>query len=114
MCNKSKIILSVIGVVVSVALLVMTAILAEKMIISASLAVVLTIVSVILVFIAIMFAAKLDYETGVYECRNCGHIFKPMFKAYFFGAHTLTKRYLSCPECGKLTWCKRKTAEKEE
>ena len=114
MRNKSKIILSIIGVVASIALLVITAVLAEEAIISAASAVALTVISVILVFLAIFFAAKVDYETGVYECRNCGHIFKPTFKAYILGAHTLTTRCLKCPECSKSTWCKRRTVEKGE
>lgn len=111
---KKQIISSIVGVVASIALLVVTAILAEEAIINASLAVVLTIISVILVFVAISYAAKVDYETGVYECRNCGHTFKPTFKSYILGAHTLTTRCLKCPECGRPTWCKRKTAGKGE
>ncbi|MBQ7120244.1 MAG: hypothetical protein IJO09_08525 [Oscillospiraceae bacterium] len=114
MSKKSKIILSIIGVVASVAFLVITAILAEEAMISASLAVVLTVIAIILIFIAISFAAKVDYETGVYECRNCGYTFKPTFKAYFFGMHTITTRRLKCLECGKSTWCKRRSVEKGE
>ena len=114
MKNKGKIILSIVGVVLSIALLVITAILAEEAVISAASAVVLTIISVFFVFVAIAFAAKVDYETGVYECRNCGHTFKPTFKAYILAVHTLTTRCLKCPECGKSTRCKRRNAEKGE
>ncbi len=114
MSSKKQIAVSIIGVVASVALLVVTAILAEEVIISASLAVVLTIISVILVLVAISYAAKVDYKTGVYECRNCKNTFKPTFMSYFLGAHTLTTRGLKCPECGKTTWCKRRTIEKAE
>ena len=108
MSNKGKIILSVIGVVLSIALLVVSTILTEDKIINPVLATVLIIISVILVFIAIFFAAKIDYETGVYECRKCGHTFKPTFKAYVWGAHTLTTRHLKCPECNEKSWCTRK------
>ena len=108
MKNKGNIILSVIGVVLSIALLVVSTILAEEALISPATATVLIIISVILVFIAIFFAAKVDYETGVYECRKCGHTFKPTFKAYVWGAHTLTTRHLKCPECNEKSWCTRK------
>ena len=108
MKNKGNIILSVIGVVLSIALLVVSTILAEEALISPATATVLIIISVILVFIAIFFAAKIDYETGVYECRKCGHTFKPTFKAYVLGAHTLTTRHLKCPECNEKSWCTRK------
>ena len=114
MSNKRKMVLSAIGFIASLALLVVTAMLAEEAIISAPLAVALVTFSVILVIISVCFLAKLDYETGVYECRNCGHIFKPTFAAYIFGMHSLATRYLKCPECDKSTWCKRRSAEKGE
>lgn len=112
MSNKKRIVLSIFGVVASIALLIATATLAEEAIISAALAVALTIISVILVIVTISYAAKVDHETGVYTCRNCGHTFKPTFKAYILGMHTLTTRCLKCPECDKTTWCKRISAEK--
>ena len=108
MKNKGNIILSVIGVVLSIALLVVSTILAEEVLISPATATVLIIISVILVFIAIFFAAEVDYETGVYKCRKCGHTFKPTFRAYVWGAHTLTTRHLNCPECNEKSWCTRK------
>ena len=110
MSQKTRIILSVIGVVISMALLVISAVLAEEAVISPVLATVLTTTSAVLVFVAVSFAAKADYETGVYECRQCGNVFKPTFKAYLWGAHTLTTRYLKCPKCEEKSWCKRKKA----
>ena len=109
MSNKFRIILSVIGVAISIGLLVISTILAEEALISPVTATVLIIISVILVFIAIFFAAKVDYETGVYECRKCGRTFKPTFKAYILGAHSLTTRCLKCPKCNEKSWCKRKS-----
>ena len=111
MSNKTRILLSVIGVVISTALLVISAILAEEAVISPVLATVLVIISVILVFVAISFAAKVDYETGVYECRKCGHTFKPTFKSYVWGSHTLTTRHLKCPKCEERSWCRRKMVQ---
>ena len=111
MNNKTKIFLSVIGFVISMALLAISTILAEKAVISPALAVMLVVLSTVLVFVAIFFAAKVDYETGIYECRKCGNIFKPTFKAYIWGAHSLTTRHLKCPKCGEKSWCKRKMAK---
>ena len=108
MSNKGKIIIASFGVVISIAVLSVSAVLAENAVISPALAVILTTVSVILTFVAIFFAAKVDYETGVYECRKCGHTFKPTFKAYILGAHSLTTRCLKCPKCEEKSWCKRK------
>ena len=111
MSNKGKIIISVIGVVVSITLLVISSILAEEEIITPAIAITLTAVSTVLVLIAVFYAAKVDYETGVYECRKCGHTFKPNFKAYILGVHTLTTRHLKCPKCEEKSWCRRKTAQ---
>ncbi len=106
---KGKIIIvSVLGVVLSIALLVVATVLAEEKIINPAAAIILIAISVALVWIAISYAAKVDYETGVYECRKCGHTFKPSFKEYIWGAHTLTTRYLKCPECKERSWCLRK------
>lgn len=105
--NKIKIILSIALFASSLALLVVSAFLAENAYITPIIAIVLIVVSFVFVFIATFHLAKVDYETGVYECRKCGHIFKPTFKAYLFGAHTLTTRCLKCPECERKSWCKR-------
>ena len=111
MSNKTRLILSVIGVVISTALLVISTILAEEAVIGPTLATALLAISTALVFIAVFFAAKVDYETGVYECRKCGHLFKPTFKAYIMGAHSLTTRCLKCPKCEEKSWCRRKTTK---
>ena len=111
MSNKRKTILSVIGVVISITLLTISSILAEEEIITPVIAITLIAVSAVLVLIAIFYAAKVDYETGVYECRKCGHTFKPTFKAYIWAAHTLTTRHLQCPKCNEKSWCRRKMAQ---
>jgi DNA-directed RNA polymerase subunit RPC12/RpoP len=108
MSNKRKIIISVIGVAISITLLAISSILAEEKIINPAIAITLTAVSTVLVLIAIFYAAKVDYETGVYECRKCGHTFKPTFKAYILGVHSLTTRHLKCPKCEDKSWCRRK------
>ena len=107
MSTKRKLISAVAAILISVALLVTTAILAEEAIITPLPAVALTLISVAAVLAAISYAAKVDYETGNYQCRKCGSIFKPSFREYFFGAHTLTTRHLKCPKCNRISWCKR-------
>lgn len=111
MSKKIKIVLSVIGVVISIVLLAVSTALAEKGVIRPISATMIIIISFCLLFFTIFFAAKVDYETGEYECRKCGHIFKPTFKAYILGTHTLTTRYLKCPRCEKKSWCKRKIVQ---
>lgn len=50
-------------------------------------------------------AATLDVKAGYYKCPKCGHLFVPTIKDYVKGYHTLTKRRLTCPECGKTGMC---------
>ncbi len=50
----------------------------------------------------------LTVDAGVYECPVCGKKFIPSMKDFIFGMHTLTKRQLKCPRCGKKSFCKKK------
>lgn len=105
---KKKIILSAVGMALSTALLIISAFLAEYKITDEKTSIILIVFSMILLFIAVFYTAKTELNMYVYECRNCGYTFKPSFKEYLIGAHTLKKRYLKCPECGEKTWCHRK------
>lgn len=52
-------------------------------------------------------AAEGERTIGYYKCKACGERFIPTFGAYTLGIHILTTRYLRCPKCGKVTWCKK-------
>ena len=49
----------------------------------------------------------LDNEIGDFECVKCGEHFTPSYGAYIMGMHTITRRHLRCPKCGKKSWCKK-------
>ena len=51
-------------------------------------------------------AAMLEVEAGYYECPYCKALFVPTMSEYVKGYHTLTKRKLTCHECGKTGMCK--------
>lgn len=106
---KRRLIIAVLSVLLSIALLVATVILAENSTITPIAAVVLTLLSVAALFAAIFYAARLDYETGNYECRKCANEFRPPFGEHILGPHTLTTRYLRCPACKEKSWCRRKS-----
>ena len=40
-----------------------------------------------------------------YVCPECHCTFKPKFSAMLWAAHTQKTRRLTCPECGKKSWC---------
>ena len=51
---------------------------------------------------------KHNAEIGYFECAECHERFIPSVKDYTFGLHTLKKRKLTCPKCGKKTWCSKR------
>lgn len=65
-------------------------------------------IAVVIIAIAVGVACVLDREAGVYECPKCGERFVPTMKAYVLGAHTITRRRLKCPHCGKRSYCIRR------
>lgn len=112
MKNRGKTVLAAFCMVLGVTALIICDVLVDKKIITGIEAVAATVVSMALFVVSVFYVSKVDYDTGVYKCRNCGHIFKPEFKAYIMGPHTLKMRKLKCPECNEKTWCTRKRAEK--
>ncbi len=76
-------------------------------------AVLLIVLSVIIFILGLSVAICIDYNLCVYKCRNCGHEFKPTLKAYLWSVHTVTSRYLKCPDCGKKSFCKSKCGRSE-
>lgn len=57
---------------------------------------------------AIAVACVLDRDAGVFECTECGERFVPDMKSYIMAPHTLTKRKLKCPACGRKSYCKKR------
>ena len=51
-------------------------------------------------------AAMLEIKAGYYECPHCKALFVPTMNEYVKGYHTLTKRKLTCHECGKCGMCR--------
>lgn len=51
-------------------------------------------------------AARLEAKAGHYECPHCGALFVPTMADYVKGYHTLTRRRLTCPACGKTDMCR--------
>ncbi len=69
--------------------------------------VLLIIMSVLIIIVGISAAVVLDIQAGAFECPHCNNRFVPTAKEYVFSVHTLTKRKLTCPKCGKHAYCKK-------
>lgn len=64
--------------------------------------------AVVIIICGIACAVALEFDAGKYECRKCGHKFVPTVTEYVNAAHTITRRHLKCPNCGKKSWCIRR------
>ena len=51
-------------------------------------------------------AAALDRRAGCFECPHCRARFVPSARDYVKGYHTLTRRRLTCPSCGRTALCR--------
>jgi len=106
---------SIRKIIISVIVCVITILAGCTLIIVAGLAELETWLRVLLIAIAVVVmaggiavAVLEDISAGTYECSHCGARFVPSAKSYIFGAHTITKRKLTCPKCGKRSYCKRR------
>lgn len=112
--NKKRITLSIIVVaitIISMTTLVMISGLAQ---IPDMARIALIVIAVVIMVAGIGVAAVLDMDAGVYECPHCGERFVPSFKAYLMGAHSITRRHLKCPHCGKSSFCRRRLSTDKE
>ncbi|WP_304202276.1 MerR family transcriptional regulator [Lactobacillus intestinalis] len=49
--------------------------------------------------------SKYYYDNVEYVCPNCGDVFIPSFLAFNLAPHTPKFRKLTCPKCGKKSYC---------
>lgn len=73
--------------------------------------IVLIVLAVIIYIIGIGVACVLDREAGVFECPECGQRFVPTMKEYIMGPHTILRRKLRCPNCGKKSYCRKRLSK---
>lgn len=104
--NKKRMILSVIcGVITIIAVcsLVVIAAYIEMPVMARIGVLVLALVTAVA---GIGAAAVLEVKAGYYECPHCKALFVPTMSEYVKGYHTITRRRLTCHECGKTSMCK--------
>ena len=104
--NKKRMALSVIcGCVTVIAVCALVA-LASFLEVAAGWRVALLALALLTAAAGIAAAAMLEASAGYYQCPNCQELFVPTMGAYVKCYHTLTKRRLKCPHCGKVSMCK--------
>ena len=65
----------------------------------------LIVISIVIFVVGIGVCAALEMRYAQFKCAKCGERFYPSKAAYIMGAHTIMKRHLKCPKCGKRNWC---------
>ena len=112
--NKRKLILEFVVVMITLLASCTLIMVSGLAMIETWLRITLIIIAVITMFGGIFVAAVLEMTAGYFECTKCGTYFLPTKTAYIMGAHTITRRHLKCPCCGKRTWARRRLSQDEK
>lgn len=104
--SKRKIILSVMVAVLTIIGALPLFLLSGLLAIAVWLRVLLIAIGLCELAMGISIACMLDQDAGAFECPECGTRFVPEMRDYVMGAHTITRRRLKCPGCGKTRFCK--------
>ncbi len=69
---------------------------------------IIIVICLVVILSACLVAGYIENDAGYFECKHCKTRFKPSYKAYILGVHSLTTRQLKCPHCGKVSFCKKR------
>ena len=59
----------------------------------------------VIIFMMALGLSRYYYDHVEYVCPNCGDVFIPSFLAFNLAPHTPKFRKLTCPRCGKRSYC---------
>lgn len=104
--NRRRMILSVICAVITVIAVCALIVIASCLEMPAAARVALLVFAAAVAATGVGAAAVLDVKAGYYECPSCHAVFVPTMAQYVKGPHTVTRRRLTCPSCGKAAMCR--------
>ena len=104
--NKEHMTLSIICGVITVIAVCALVMLASYLELPVAVRILLLVSAVLTAIAGIGAAARREVKAGYYECPHCGALFVPTMIDYVKGYHTLTRRRLTCPACGKTGMCR--------
>ena len=104
--NKKRMALSIICGVITIIAVCSLVIIASFIALPTIARIALIVLAIITAVAGIGASAMLEIKAGYYECPHCKALFVPTMREYVKGYHTLTKRKLTCPECGKTGMCR--------
>lgn len=106
--SKKKFILSILIALITIIAVVALVMLVGSVAMPLAVRVLLIVLAVLTFVCGIAAACVLDRESGVFECPHCHELFVPTMGDYTKAYHTITRRSLTCPSCGKKGLCKHK------
>ena len=104
--NRRYMALSVICAVITVVAVCSLTVIAAYIEMHAAARIALIVFAAVTAAVGIDAAAMLEIRAGYYECPHCGAAFVPSMSEYVKGYHTLTRRRLTCHECGRTGMCR--------
>lgn len=104
--NKKRMALSIITGVITVIAVCALIVIVSLIDLPTLVRIILIVFSIAVGAAGIAAAAMLDDRAGYFECPYCKELFVPSMGAYVKGYHTITKRRLTCPKCGKTGMCR--------
>ena len=104
--NKKRMALSIITGIITIIAVCALIVIVSLIDLPAPVRIILIVFSIAVGAAGIAAAAMLDAKAGYFECPFCKELFVPSMGEYVKGYHTITKRRLTCPKCGKTGMCK--------
>ena len=104
--NKRRMALSIVCGFITIIAVCSLVVLASFLALPTAVRILLIGLAVVTAVAGIAAAAMLEVKAGYYQCPSCQSLFVPTMGAYVRGYHTLTRRRLTCPKCGKTGMCK--------
>ena len=104
--NRERMLLSIICGAITVIAVCALVMLASYLELPVAVRILLLALAVFTAVAGIGAAARLEVKAGYYECPHCGTLFVPTMTDYVKGWHTLSRRRLTCPACGKTSMCR--------
>ena len=106
--NKKKVVLSIINLVLTIISTVTIIMCAAYLEMDTVFRIVLIAIGMVVAVGGCFVCGFLEWNAGTYECPQCNHRFVPTGREYVKGLHSMTRRHLKCPECGKKSMCLRR------
>ena len=104
--NRKRMALSIVTGAITVIAVCALIVIASLIDLPAMVRILLIVFSAVVAATGIAAAAMLEIRAGHFECPYCKALFVPSMSDYVKSYHTLTKRRLTCPSCGKTGMCR--------